>query len=314
MAIGSLSYEAHVWGLPLDESGRVAGPIRQLTAEFPGEVDPVISKNGQHLLFLSSKSIPPQLYGKDLDTGAVRRLSQDNSWVKIEAAIDPAGSQVIYFDESKDSAFSVPFSGGVPQALPLSRSDVAVYDWASDGKALLVLQYPHSAAVGHFSIYGANLETKQVVPLVRDPDHDVFEPHFSPDARWVTFTDADNGESRVFVAPFRWTAVPKSEWQTITTDTSWNDKPRFSADGRSVLFTSNRDGYRCIWVQRLTPDMHPAGDPVPVFHSHSPQLSIGNGPVSDQGMSVGKGWLVFDQTELRGNIWMLEPPAQGAAK
>jgi len=241
-------------------------------------------------------------------------LSQDNSWVKIEAAVDPAGSQVIYFDESKDSAFSVPFSGGVPQALPLSRSDVAVYDWASDGKALLVIQYPHSAAVRHFSIQAANLETRQVVPLVRDPDHDVFEPHFSPDARWVTFTDADNGESRVFVVPFRWTAVPKSEWQTITTDTSWNDKPRFSADGRSVLFTSNRDGYRCIWVQRLTPDMHPAGDPVPVFHSHSPQLSIGNGPVSDQGMSVGKGWLVFDQTELKGNIWMLEPPAQGAAK
>jgi Tol biopolymer transport system component len=314
MAIGSLSYEAHIWGLPLDDSGRATGQVRQLTAEFPGEIGPVISKNGQHLLFLSSKSVPSQLYGKDLSTGAVRRLSQDNTLVKMQAAIDRAGSQVLYSDASKDSVVSVPFSGGVPQALPLSRRDVAVYDWASDGKALLVLRYPNSGASGHFSIYAANLETEQVIPLIQDPDHDVFEPHFSPDGRWVTFTVAANNESRVFVAPLRWTAIPKSEWQAITTDTSWNDKPRFSMDGRSVLFTSNRDGFRCIWAQRLAPDLHPAGDPLPVFHSHGTQLSIGNGPLSDQGMSVGKGWLVFDQTELKGNIWVLEPGPRSAAQ
>jgi Tol biopolymer transport system component len=314
MAIGGLSYEAHIWGLPLDDSGRATGPPRQLTAEFPGEVDPVVSKSGQHLLFLSSKSVPPQLYSKDLGTGAVRKLSLDNSWVKMEGAIDRAGSQVIYFDASTDSAYSVPFSGGVPQALTLSRNDVAAYDWASDGKALLVIEYPHSASTAHFSIAGANLETRQVVPLVRDPDHDLFEPHFSPDGRWFTFTVADNGESRIFAAPFRWTSIPRSEWHAITTDSSWNDKPRFSYDGRSLLFTSDRDGSRCIWAQRLTADMHPDGDPFPVFHSHGSQLSIGNGPLSDQGMSVGKGWLVFDQTELKGNIWMLEPPAHSAAR
>jgi hypothetical protein len=29
-------------------------------------------------------------------------------------------------------------------------------------------------------------------------------------------------------------------------------------------------------------------------------------------MSVGKGWLAFDQTELKGNVWLLEPPAHSA--
>jgi eukaryotic-like serine/threonine-protein kinase len=314
VAIGSLAYEAHIWGLPMDDSGRPAGSARQLTAEFPREVGPVLSESGRHLLFFSSKSIPPQLYGKDLDTGAVRRLSQDNSWVKTEAGIDRAGSEVLYLDESRRSVFFVPFSGGVPQVLPLSRSNLAVYDWASERNALLAIQFPDSPGAGRFSIDAANLGTGQVVPLIQDPNHDVFEPHFSPDARWVTFTVADNGESRIFIARFRWAAIPKSDWQAITTDTSWNDKPRFSVDGRSLLFTSNRDGFRCIWLQRLTPDMHPEGDPIPVFHSHGLQLSIGNGPLGAQSMSIGKGWLVFDQTELKGNIWMLEPPSEPSSR
>jgi serine/threonine protein kinase/Tol biopolymer transport system component len=314
VAIGSLSYEAHIWGLPLDDSGRPTGSARQLTAEFPGEVGPVLSANGRRLLFLASKSVPPQLYGKDLSTGAVRRLSQDNSWVKVQAATDRAGSQVLYFDEVRDAMFSVPFSGGVPQILSLSQNNVAVYDWANDGKALLLLRYPNSPGGGHFTVDTANLQTGQVAPLVQDPDSDIFEPHFSPDARWFTFTVADNGQSRIFIAPFRGAAIPKSDWQPITTDASWNDKPRFSVDGKSLLFTSNRDGFRCIWAQRLTADMHPEGDPIPVFHSHGLQLSIGNGPLGEQSMSIGKGWLVFDQTELKGNIWMLEPPSTASPR
>jgi eukaryotic-like serine/threonine-protein kinase len=313
VAIGSLADEAHIWGLPLDDSGRPTGSVRQLTAEFPREVGPVLSPDGQHLLFVSSKSVPPQLYGKDLSSGALRRLSQDSSWVKMQAATDRAGSQVLYFDEARDSVLSVPFSGGVPQVVSLSQNDVAIYDWASNSKALLLLQYPNSPGGGHFSIDAADPETGRVSPLIQDPSHDLFEPHFSPDARWVTFTAADNGESRIFIARFRWAAIPRSEWQAITPaiskDTSWNDKPRFSVDGRSLLFTSNRDGFRCIWVQRLTADMHPEGDPVPVFHSHGLQLSLGNGPLGAQSMSIGQGWLVFDQTELKGNIWMLEPPS-----
>jgi serine/threonine protein kinase len=314
VAIGSLAYEGHIWGLPIDDGGRPTGPARQLTSDFMGETEPVLSADGEHLVFVASKSVPAQLYGKDLTTGRTRRLSQDGTWVKMEAALGKGGSQVVFYDIGSrgDSLYSVPFAGGVPQKLDLSRSDGAPYDWSRDSKALLLVRYPHDGSA-HFSVDMADMSSGKVIPLLADAGHDVFEPHFSPDARWVTFNLVDNERSGVFIAPVRGGSIPPAEWRSITGNISWNDKPRFSNDGSTLLFTSDRDGFRCIWGQRLTSEMRPAGDPFVVFHSHGSQLSIRNGPLGDEGMSVGKGLLVFDQTEFKGNIWMLEPAAANAS-
>ncbi len=314
IAVGSLAYEAHIWGIGVDDSGHAIGSARQLTSELPGEIEPVISEDGRHLVFLSSKLTPPQVYGKDLASGRVRRLSQDTAWVKMAPAIGLGGSEVVYLDLSSAATaiYSVPFAGGVPQKFSIAaRTHSSPSDWGRDGKALLLMHDPESAS-GHFSVHAVNTATGQISPLIEDQAHDVFEAHFSPDARWVTFTVVANGNSRVFAAPFRWAPIPVSEWQPITGDTAWSDKPRFSNDGRSILFSSDRDGFRCIWAQRLSPDMRPSGDPFAVFHSHGSRLSIGNGPLSDQGMSVGKGLLVFDQTDLRGNIWLLADSPHGS--
>ena len=315
IAIGSLAYEAHIWGVPLDDSGRATGPARQLTTELPAETQPALSDNGQHLVFVSSKSVPPQLYGKDLTTGRLRRLSQDNAWIKMPIAIGLGGSEVLYADISSTpmSLFAVPFAGGVPQKFALSSTSATPSDWARKGNALLLTQHPESSP-GHFSIAAADTSNGKVTPLIQDPGHDVFEAHFSPDARWVTFTVLDNSTSRVFIAPFRLAPIPPGEWIPVTGDTAWTDKPRFSNDGRSILFSSDRDGFRCIWAQRLTPAMRPTGDQFAVFHSHGSQLSIRNGPLSEEGMSVGQGLLVFDQTEFKGNIWMLEPSAPSKSR
>jgi serine/threonine protein kinase/Tol biopolymer transport system component len=284
IAVGGLTYESHVWGLPIDDSGRPTGSVRQLTTDLPNETLPMISDNGEHLVYLSTKSVPSQLYGKDLAGGRLRRLSQDTVPVKMAAAISPDGSEVLYTGISHDHAsaiYAVPFAGGVPQKLPLLNAGGSASDWARNGNAILT--------------------------LIEDPNHDFIEPHFSQDARWFTFNTLENGRSRVYIAPFRWEPIPRSDWRAITPETNWSDKPRFSRDGSSLLFTSDRDGFRCIWAQRLTPDMRPDGQPVAIFHSHGSQFSIRNGSLSDESMSIGKGWLVFDQTELRGNIWTLDP-------
>jgi Tol biopolymer transport system component len=315
IAIGSLAYGAHIWGVPVDDSGHAIGPARQLTTELPDETQPALSDNGQHLIFVASKSVPPQLYGKDLTTGRLRRLSQDSAWIKTSVAIGRGGSEVLYTDISSTpmSMFAVPFAGGVPQKFALSSTVPTPSDWARNGNTLLLTQHPESSP-GHFSIAAADTSNGKVIPLIQDPGHDVFEAHFSPDARWITFTVLDNSTSRVFIAPFRLAPIPPAEWIPITEDTAWTDKPRFSNDGMSILFSSDRDGFRCIWAQRLTPAMRPIGDQFAVFHSHGPQLSIRNGPLSEEGMSVGKGLLVFDQTEFKGNIWMLEPAPPGRAR
>ncbi len=83
--------------------------------------------------------------------------------------------------------------------------------------------------------------------------------------------------------------------------------PRWSPDGGLLYYQSTRDGFRCIWAQRLDRDTkRPVGEPFGVYHSHSARRSIGNiaGP-QHVWLSVADK-MVFSMREITGNIWMME--------
>jgi hypothetical protein len=57
--------------------------------------------------------------------------------------------------------------------------------------------------------------------------------------------------------------------------------------------------------------MHPAGEMFTVYHSHQARRSIENFPSFEAlDLEVGPGILMFDQTALTGNIWLLDPAGQ----
>jgi len=82
-------------------------------------------------------------------------------------------------------------------------------------------------------------------------------------AAGVTFTLEDREganrakrSSRVFIAPFRRSLVPRADWIEVTRG-QWDGKPCFSRGDSAVMMLSNRDGHFCIWSQPLTPGMRP---------------------------------------------------------
>ena len=84
----------------------------------------------------------------------------------------------------------------------------------------------------------------------------------------------------------------------------------WSPDGKLLYFLSERDGFRCIWAQRLDPaTKHPSGAAFPIRHFHTSRRSLAT--VGDPlyiGLSVAVDKLVFSMTERTGNIWMTELP------
>ena len=55
----------------------------------------------------------------------------------------------------------------------------------------------------------------------------------------------------------------------MTDGTAVDWEPAWSADSSALFFLSDRDGSRCIWMQRLRgPLKHPAGPPTPLKHFH----------------------------------------------
>ena len=138
-------------------------------------------------------------------------------------------------------------------------------------------------------------------PLVR--------ARFSPDDRWISFGETTGpGRSRVEIAPFAAGTVPsRDRWIAVTDDESFHDKPVWSPDGNLLYFTSDRDGFRCIWAQRLDPKTkRPVGPPLQIYHSHSARRSLLNANIIPLELHVAPGRLVFHLGEITGNIWMVE--------
>jgi Tol biopolymer transport system component len=51
-----------------------------------------------------------------------------------------------------------------------------------------------------------------------------------------------------------------------------DDKPQLSPDGNTMYFTSNRDGFICVWALRLDPKTkRPLGAPFAIQHFHGSQ-------------------------------------------
>jgi eukaryotic-like serine/threonine-protein kinase len=150
-----------------------------------------------------------------------------------------------------------------------------------------------------------DVTTKLRTPLLEHAKYLLWNPRFSPDDRWVCFNATEPGRSRIFVAPVRDTGpVPEQEWITIA-DTGGDDKPRWSPDGNTLYFVSERDGFRCIWAQRLDSRKRPLGAAIAVFHAHQSQRSLFNVGPGDLSISVARDKIVFNMSERAGNLWLM---------
>ena len=194
------------------------------------------------------------------------------------------------------------------------KSEGGIWDYSPDGTWPLTHgkdrrstpRNNYNEALDRVTIDMADRSTLRTTVFLSDPNSDLFQAHFSPDGRWVTFNANQNSDSRIYIAPFSTHPVPKENWIPITDGSAWDDKPRFYPDGKLIFFISDRDGFRCIWAQRLTSDMHPFDASFPVCHFHSARRSLSNVPIGRMDLAVGPGTLIFNQVEYSGNLWLLD--------
>ncbi len=113
------------------------------------------------------------------------------------------------------------------------------------------------------------------------------------------------------IAPVRnGVAGKEAEWIAVTDGRYSDDKPQFSPDGNTVYFTSTRDGYLCIWAQKLDPvTKRPVGEPLGYEHFHN---SAGRDGATFWGrdvfpdLSVARDKMLMELPEFRTEIWMTQ--------
>jgi dipeptidyl aminopeptidase/acylaminoacyl peptidase len=305
IVLSARNSQAHIWGLAVDRNGRSIGAPRQLSrSAFLG----TLSRDGQNLAFASARTDRPILYWNNLADGRQREVPFEGFGL-VSSVLSPDGTKILFSsaehrEGSYGSVYEVPVQGGIPKKLWGEPATWYVFwDWSPDGSKLLFQQSGHSSAV-----YGLDLQSLTKTTFLDDPEFATCQTHFSNDGRWVTFNGIKDGRSQIFIARPHKGPVPRSEWIAIT-DGIWDDKPHFSADGKLIFFTGARDGFRCIWAQKLGPDMRSAGAPFAVYHAHQRRNSL-EPPHWPGGtdIAVAPNMIVFNQAEVTGDVWLLEPP------
>jgi hypothetical protein len=248
-------------------------------------------------------------------TGRVRELATSPISDLLTGAFKPDDTGVICAGPDDVLEYR-PFSGGLTEKLlDLSKFGINIpgfdiWDLSPDGQTLLILAGIDLAHPQYGVVRQLDLNAKSVNIFLNDPDLFTWQAHFSSDGRWVTFNatgkSPTSSSSQIYVARFRKGPVPRSEWIPVTRG-EWDDKPRFSPDGKRIAFVSGRaSAGRRIYSQAITPDMRPMGNPVPLYASPN-----GRRIITDDDISVGQGLVVFSQSDLTGNIYLWEQAHAG---
>jgi Tol biopolymer transport system component len=183
--------------------------------------------------------------------------------------------------------------GGEPEKL--CEGCIRATDWSRDEKALLVF-------VGNpCQVNVLDVASHQQTVMLKHPKHSLVDARFSPDNRWVSFTARiEPNRGWIMIAPIGGLEpVPESAWIKIAEEGA-EDRANWSSDGKTLYFTSARDGHYCLWGQKIDERSHrPMGEAFAVEHLH------GRGSFEREGWSAAGGRIAMVLNEGTGSIWMM---------
>ena len=302
LAFSALSENTNVWSLPIDaNAGKVLGEIRRLTESGDRDSTPSISTDGKKIIFTRSRLGPGNIWLKDLQSGKEGLLATNVGFTQLS----PDGSKVVFdkVENQKNTFFVVPTNAG--EAEKVCQDCRVPNGWSHDGKRVLYELLPARA------IILVDVASGKKTEILKHPQYSLSRARLSPDDRWISFHSITSSERQIFIAPFQGAAaIPQNEWIPITDGQAMDRYASWSPDGNLLYFLSERDGFRCIWAQRLNPTTkHPSGAAFPVQHFHTARRSLVTiGDPVYMSLSVAVDKLVFSMVERTGNIWMENLP------
>jgi Tol biopolymer transport system component len=234
---------------------------------------------------------------RELATGKESHVAS-SSFVQRFVVINASGSTIAFssFEHGRRFLYlSTP--GGSPEQL--CDNCLRATDWSHDEKTLLVF------GGSPYQVNILDIGSRQQTPVLNHPAHNLVYGRFSPDDRWVSFTvRIQPNRSWIVIAPIDGPRpVPESAWIKITEEAA-EDWANWSPDGKTLYFTSARDGHTCLWGQRIDASSHrPIGAAFAVQHFH------GRATYRQGGWSAAGGRIAIVLQDGTDNIWMMSRSA-----
>jgi serine/threonine protein kinase len=288
-----------IWSIPLEsKEGKATSALINLTHDDALDTSPAISEDGKRVVFASNKHGHRQLWLRDLESDTEKPLTPPE-WGSANGQVRKGEHGYRVAVEAPTGLEILDVETGA--LVNVTREQCYPECWSPDGKKILCTMSGR--------VFEVDVATGQTTSLLGHPMLDIWEPRYAPDGVWLAFDacpKASRTSQHIYVAELKDGRVAhERDWIRITETDVWNDKPRWSPDGGLLYYVSERDGFRCIYAQRLDPvARRPLAEGlIEVHHFHSARLSPLYINLAELKMGVAIDRLVINLAELKSNVW-----------
>jgi Tol biopolymer transport system component len=232
----------------------------------------ILSPDESKVVFVDYGPASADLFVKDLQTGSIQKLTagETNTPGVYEQPWGPVWSH-----DSRQIAYTWSVSGKPElKTVFLNRGETKVVqkhnpeltydaeDWSPDGKFILcrILRKDKSVALGTVSVESGDV--RQLVSFPWNQRANI-NARYSPDGKFIAYAREQNGNKDVFVLTVEGMAVRR-----LTDSSAEDGSPNWSADGKYVLFRSNRRENWDLWAVEVK-DGRAVGSPFVVKYDFS---------------------------------------------
>ena len=252
-----------------------------------------------------------ELWRKSIVDGRETLVVPGDRYQRVSPVWSYDNSRVMYLRTSHDSRgdaagseiVTVPASGGQEQVLRPAAQLERLFDWSADGSWILGAARRRTGVPYELVLLPADANSgaeRRVLAL--DSQSNLWKARLSADQRWVAFTvPTGPGVSAIYAVPFA-----GGDRVKITSGEFFDDRPRWSTDGRIVYLLSSRSGFFNVWARRFDPEQGVAlGEPFAVTGFNDPAQMIPPRTVQ-LGMAISRNRLIVPVASASGNIWVLD--------
>jgi Tol biopolymer transport system component len=314
MAFASESRRVQGWMFPFDaKRGRITGAGRAVTSPGMEAWETSISRDGLRLAFLAKRSGRWELWEKSLADGSETPIAADDSYVRTEPQWSPDGMRLAYvrMKTSTGEIQAVIWSktrGEEPITAP-SQLGLFLFDWSADSEWLLASQENVVSKYSEIWVLPTanNQEKGKARKIIAcDPKTNLWQSRFSPDGHWIVFEAEGNRpigyQSAIYVTP----AAGDGPCARITEGKHWDDKPRWSPDGKIIYFISERGGFFNVWGIHFDPvNGRAEGEPFQITAFDNPRLMVAE-VMPSVGLTLTEDQLIVTVSQVSGSIWVLD--------
>jgi Tol biopolymer transport system component/DNA-binding winged helix-turn-helix (wHTH) protein len=311
IAFTSERQQVRAWVFPFDANhGRVTGSGQPVTSAGIEAWQLNLSRDGKKLAVGGSHDGQQGSWETLLPNGREELLVAADSYGRSIPIWSPDGRRAAYArgrtSDHKNQV--VVWSSDRRTEEPIQAGNFAyafVSDWSPDGKSVLVMRWKnptdHLPGIWQFFVDPSLAGETSAREITSDPKYALYQPHFSPDGRWIVFEAVRDLHSTIYAIP-----AAGGPWIRITDGKQWDDKPRWSPDGNTIYYLSERRGFFNVWGVHFDPlKGQPQGEPFQVTTFETPTLMIPKHIVSIE-FSLSEGRLVLPMAQTSGNIWILD--------